>query len=284
MLFGQTEYAMEFTIPYASAAQQAEVEAMGGSTVANLASGSYTLVSTQQFSSAKSSKNRSKMMGLEVDCSNITDSPLSCRADLPSVDFSLPLLMFDGVVFDNTDDIDDPANVTLTALTVIPGDLGCPGDAIIIERTYFVQDDMGTMLQCMQTFTVESQNGPTLACPSDVTLTCFDEDTSPANTGMAVATSECSTVMVLFSDVSTQVMDGSVNQYNYTITRTWVTSMDGCGRSATSCDQLITVTSDSACLTANGIPTMGQWALFILALLISSLAIVFIRMKSFITV
>jgi len=276
MSFAQSESSIEFTIPYADATQQAEVEAMGGSAVNGLAEGSYTLVSSKQSSaqnlSSNSPKNSSKAFGpLVVDCSNIVDTPLSCRADLPPVDFDLPVV------------VDSMGSIILSALTIIPGNSGCPGDPVIISRTYFINDGVSTE-DCMQTFTVLSMNGPALVCPADVTLDCFTDDTTPANTGMATATQECTfgtgstTLAPTFTDVSTEGAPGTPEAWDYVITRTWSVT-DGCGRTAT-CDQIITVASTRDCLLDNGIPTMGQWALFILALMMSSLAIVFIKRKS----
>lgn len=161
---------------------------------------------------------------LEVDCSNITDQALECRADLPPVDFDLPIV------------IDSCGEVTQSALTIIPGNSGCPGDPVSITRTYFLQDTEGNMAECMQTFTIESTIVPTVACPASVTIAC-DADTSPANTGMATGTASCSAAVITFSDVSTQ--GTGCNASNYTITRTW-TSTDACNRMA-SCDQIITV-------------------------------------------
>jgi len=162
---------------------------------------------------------------LVVDCSNITDQPLECRADLPPVDFNL------------VNAIDSCGDVTKSALTIIPGNSGCPGDPIIITREYFLNDGVSSE-SCMQTFTVESTIAPTITCPANVTIEC-DEDNSPANTGMATGTAYCSTAaIVTFSDVSTQGTAGC-SQYEYMITRTW-TATDNCNRMAT-CSQIITV-------------------------------------------
>jgi len=114
----------------------------------------------------------------------------------------------------------------------------CPGDPVIVPRTYFVQDQAGNMAQCEQTFTIESTIPPTVDCPADVTLNC-DEDTSPANTGMATGAASCSnfTVDITFTDVSTQGQGCS--EFSYIIIRTWAAT-DNCGRTTT-CSQTITV-------------------------------------------
>ena len=162
---------------------------------------------------------------LELDCSLITDQALECRADLPPVDFDLVTA------------IDSCGDITKSALTIIPSNSGCPGDPLIIPRTYFVEDSEGNMAECMQTFTVESTVAPTITCPADVTLQC-DQGTTPADTGMATGTASCSDPTISFTDVSTQTATGC-GASTYVITRTW-TATDDCNRMV-SCDQIITV-------------------------------------------
>ncbi len=169
---------------------------------------------------------------LELDCSLITDQALECRADLPPVNFDL------------VSAIDSCGDLVKSALTIIPGNSGCPGDPVVIERTYFVQDTEGNQEECMQTFTVESTLPPTITCPADVTVQC-DEGTTPADTGMAIGTASCSnfTATIAFTDASTQTATGC-GASSYVITRTW-TATDDCGRMA-SCDQIITVEDTTA--------------------------------------
>ncbi len=169
---------------------------------------------------------------LNVDCSNIIDQDLECRTDLPPVDFDLPII------------VDSCGIVVQSALTIIPGNSGCPGDEVIIPRTYFIQDAAGNMEQCEQTFTIESTIPPTITCPINLTLAC-GQDTSPANTGMATGTASCGNfaLNITFEDASTQTTTGC-NQFDYTITRTWKAT-DDCGRETT-CDQLITVQDNDA--------------------------------------
>ncbi len=165
---------------------------------------------------------------LVVDCSNIVDETLACRADLPPVDFDLPMVT------------DSCGDVIRSALTIIPGNSGCPGDTVFITRTYFLQDQNGNMAECMQTFTVISTMDPSFTFfPADTTVLC-GADTSPAVLGMAEGTQECPTfngmeASVTFNDVTTP----GACPAESTITRTW-TVTDGCGRTV-DMDQTIMV-------------------------------------------
>lgn len=124
---------------------------------------------------------------LDVDCSNIFDQQLACRADLPPVDFDLPII------------IDSCGDVTLSALTIIPGNSACPDDTLFVTRTYFLQDTMGNMAECMQTFTIVDDIPPMMVCQpftleldaaGMATLTTGDIDGgSTANCGSAVTLS-----------------------------------------------------------------------------------------------
>lgn len=163
---------------------------------------------------------------LVLDCSLITDQSLECRSDLPPVNFDLVTA------------IDSCGDLIKSALTIIPGNDGCPGNPVIITREYFVNDGINSK-SCMQTFTIESTIPPSISCPANLTLQC-DEDTSPANTGMATGTASCSnfSLDITFTDASTQGTTGC-SQYQYEIERTW-SAVDGCGR-ITTCLQTITV-------------------------------------------
>ncbi len=168
---------------------------------------------------------------LILDCSLISDQALECRSDLPPVDFDLVTA------------IDSCGDLVKSALTIIPGNDGCPGNPVVITREYFVNDGINSE-SCMQTFTVESTIPPTISCPPNVTVSCSD-DNSPVNTGMATGTASCAnfSLDIDFEDVSTQGISGC-SQFEYTITRTW-TATDQCGREV-SCDQIITVEDRTA--------------------------------------
>ena len=157
---------------------------------------------------------------LVVDCSNIFDQTLSCRADLPPVDFNLPIV------------VSACGNVTLSALTIIPGNSGCPGDEVTITRTYFLQDDAGNMAQCMQTFTVVSNVAPTITCNSPAITEQLDancEFTLPDYSGTVTATTECGTPTITQSPPAGTVITGAQ------VTTVTMTVTDSCGRTA-SCD------------------------------------------------
>ncbi len=165
---------------------------------------------------------------LIVDCSNIVDTPLTCRADLPPVDFNLPIIT------------DSCGGVTLSALTIIPGNSGCPGDPVTITRTYFIQDDDGNMAQCAQTFTIESTNNPTVT-PASATYTeeldANCEFIIPNYAVLASSTADCGAATITQSPVAGTVITGSMDT---TIT---LTATDNCGRVAMA-DIIITTTSE----------------------------------------
>ena len=167
---------------------------------------------------------------LTVDCSNITDETLSCRADLPPVDFDLPII------------VNSCGDVTLSALTIIPGNSGCPGDEISITRTYFIQDEAGNREECMQTFTVVSNVLPTIVCPADMLVECAADIMVDA--ADAMATVECGTPMVA---VSGPVVVGDPDCPGTTYTYTYTTT-DDCGRTA-SCQQIFTIQNNGPMLT-----------------------------------
>ncbi len=164
---------------------------------------------------------------LVVDCSNITDQTLACRADLPPVDFDLPIV------------VDSCGDVIHSALTIIPGNTGCPGDTLTITRTYFQQDSEGNMAECMQTFTVISTMDPVFTFfPADTTVLC-GADTSPGAVGMAEGEGECHPATPQATVTSNDVITPGACPAEMTITRTW-TVTDRCGRS-TMMDQIINV-------------------------------------------
>ncbi|MEM7574125.1 MAG: hypothetical protein AAF433_14550, partial [Bacteroidota bacterium] len=166
--------------------------------------------------------------GLVVDCSNITDEELSCRSDLPAVDFALPVVT------------DSCGDVIRSALTIIPGNSGCPEDTVFITRTYFQQDTAGNMAECMQTFTVVSDTDPTIVCPADGTVECGE--TPVVSAANAVTTDQCSNHSGATS-VAGPVVVGDPNVAGTTYTYTY-TYTDACGRSA-SCEQVFTVVDDT---------------------------------------
>ena len=163
---------------------------------------------------------------LEVSCAAITDQTLPCRASLPPVDFDLPIV------------IQSCGDPILSALTIIPGNSGCPGDEVTITRTYFLQDQQGNMAECMQTFTIISNQSPTIVCPPGGTVMC-NADVPAANVAGVVAIGECSDPSVT---VSGPVQVGPDNCPGTTFTYTY-TATDHCNRMV-SCDQVYTIAND----------------------------------------
>ncbi|MEM9821306.1 MAG: T9SS type A sorting domain-containing protein [Bacteroidota bacterium] len=107
-----------------------------------------------------------------------------------------------------------------------------------LTRTYTISDDKTTIM-CVQTLSITAPNAPMITCPADQNLECTD-DTSVAANGMATATADCGLAAnISLSEMSTQIMDGSCSQYQYTISRVW-TATDDCGRTDV-CTQIINV-------------------------------------------
>ena len=177
--------------------------------------------------SASGTKTWVTTCGLVVDCSAIVDMTVSCRQDLPPVDFTLPMV------------IDSCGDIILSALTIISGNSGCPNDTLFIDRTYFIQDGVSPVEECMQTFTIISAMDPMFTSfPSDTIVLC-GADTAPTSTGMAEGSQECDfsagDAVVTFADL---IVPGACPAES-TITRTW-TVTDACGRT-TMMDQTIMV-------------------------------------------
>ena len=110
---------------------------------------------------------------------------------------------------------------------------GCSGSGTIV-RTWTAADACGNATAGTQTITVVDTTNPTLTVPRDVTVGCHDS-TTPAATGQATATDDCSSPIVTYVDrASLSGCSGSG-----TIVRTW-TATDACGNSASGV-QTITV-------------------------------------------
>ena len=93
-----------------------------------------------------------------------------------------------------------------------------------------------------------------ITCPADITVDC-DSDTSPAITGFATATDNCSQdVIITHVDLEPTGLCPSA------FIRVW-SATDACGYVAT-CEQLITLVDDSNARSLNGTvypnPTRGQ--------------------------
>jgi gliding motility-associated-like protein len=89
--------------------------------------------------------------------------------------------------------------------------------------------------------TIDTLAPELLNVPDDVTISCAAEIPDPA----PVVAEDCAQdLLVLFNEVSTQIVDGSCAEYNYEIQRTW-TVEDSCGNSSFA-TQVITVRDNTA--------------------------------------
>ncbi|MBK9981418.1 MAG: hypothetical protein IPP15_03160 [Saprospiraceae bacterium] len=114
----------------------------------------------------------------------------------------------------------------------------CPAQNII-TRTWKATDHCGNTSTCVATITFKDETAPLMTCPVNVTINC-QEDNSSANTGVATATDNCSSVLIVQSQTSTQnVNPAACAHYTYVISRQW-TATDACGNSTT-CLQTINV-------------------------------------------
>ena len=113
----------------------------------------------------------------------------------------------------------------------------CPGQ-YTLTRKWAIIYDCSFMPTCEQVIIVNDEMPPLLICPADVSIDC-GMDYSPAATGMASATDNCSTANTSFED---EIMDGACT-HSFFIKRKWMTA-DECGQQSI-CEQMISV-NDSA--------------------------------------
>lgn len=106
-----------------------------------------------------------------------------------------------------------------------PGSFDEPCETLTV--TFNVHDNCGATTQWVATYTTIDTVAPVLTgVPEDITLNCEDPIPAPP---VVTATDNCTNPLVpAFAEVNTQVVDGSCNEYEYTITRTWTVS-DSCG-------------------------------------------------------
>ncbi|HEY3386457.1 MAG TPA: T9SS type A sorting domain-containing protein [Saprospiraceae bacterium] len=160
---------------------------------------------------------------LVVICPPSDGGTYGCVDDVPAIDTSI------------VDVTQYCLSYTNVGVDTDNGGTGCPGDPLIITRTFTITDGLGNTATCVQTITVVDDVLPVLTCPANITITCT-ASTLPASTGTATATDNCDpTLEVTFSDV---VAAGTCPQES-TITRTW-TATDDCGNVG-SCVQTIVV-------------------------------------------
>jgi hypothetical protein len=115
-----------------------------------------------------------------------------------------------------------------------------------IARTWTATDVSGNASNAVQTITVQDIAAPSITCPATASASC---NITPAKTGTATGTDNCSPVAVSYTDASTQSGNSSnASYYDYTITRTWKT-MDVSGNFNT-CNQTIAVSEMRAAAIA----------------------------------
>ena len=115
-----------------------------------------------------------------------------------------------------------------------------------IYYNYRIYDACGNDAFCQVTRSGGDMTPPMItSCPSDETVDC--DNVPPPATQEVLATDNCPAPAIISyrGETSTQVTDGSCDEYNYTITRTWV-AKDECGNVSTTCQQVITVVDDEA--------------------------------------
>ena len=126
-----------------------------------------------------------------------------------------------------TDNCTPVANITITHTdlsTYSPDPLNILHYNYLIIRTWRARDVAGNLASCTQSISVHDITAPVITCPVNIVINC-DNDNTPAGTGTATATDNCSPVANItigHADVSTYSTDpASLLHYNYVITRTW---------------------------------------------------------------
>ena len=123
------------------------------------------------------------------------------------------------------------STVTTDGPNLVSGNDGC--DGAIYSITYTVTDDCGQTVSCSQSFAL-SVDGPTIACPADATVECFED----ISEGTPVVTTACGQGFTVATAGPTQISgngpcDAAQYEIVYTVT-------DDCGKTA-SCTQTFTL-------------------------------------------
>ena len=186
----------------------------------------------------------------------------TCEQIITVIDDEIPNLICPPDVTLNCDQETDPSiaggsaiaadnctsteNITITFADRNGGTLSdCGGNAGVIIRVWTAVDACGNEATCEQIITVVDESAPVISCVADITVSC-DADQTPAATGEATATDNCSdaaNISITFTDQN----GGSLSDCGGTagsFIRVW-TAVDECGNETT-CEQIITVIDDSA--------------------------------------
>ncbi len=136
-----------------------------------------------------------------------------------------------------TDNCTPSAGITITYSDVVSGVLDCSGNGRI-DRTWTAADACGNVQTCVQTILVRPIAGPTINCPSNITISC-EEDTSSNNTGTPTGATACTIPGELVFTHSDDVSGLTGCNGTGVLLRTW-TVTDPCDLS-NSCVQQITI-------------------------------------------
>ncbi len=149
---------------------------------------------------------------------------ISCLAGVPAPDPT--------VVTDEADNCGPPQVTHIADVTASGG--GCPGDTLVILRSYRVSDAAGNSITVTQTIRVVDNQPPSFTfVPGNIMVNC---QSIPA-VGAPTAVDNCGGSVNITYNGETRVDGPCVD--NYTLLRRW-TASDNCGNTATA-EQAITV-------------------------------------------
>ena len=152
------------------------------------------------------------------------DTTINCTEDTTTANLGVALA---------TDNCTSTVTITYSDV-VTPG--GVCTQAYSFVRTWVATDECGNSTSCEQTVTVQDTTSPVIVfCPPDTSINCVNADTSTASLGAPVASDNCGSVSITYSD---NVIFYSCAG-NYAFNRTFYVT-DDCGN-VDSCTQLVEV-------------------------------------------
>lgn len=163
----------------------------------------------------------------------IPDTDLTCDSSIPDPDLNL--------VVGATDDCDALLSIALASNSSNMG-TGCPGDPLILLRTYSVTDDYCNTTYVTHTIVIVDDVAPTFTAPANITISvdasCFYNANTAITGDVTDEADNCSSGLnAVYTDVQTPGID---NPDKIIISRTW-TLIDDCGNTAIPLTQIITV-------------------------------------------
>ncbi|MDB4438789.1 SpaA isopeptide-forming pilin-related protein [bacterium] len=129
----------------------------------------------------------------------------------------------------------------------------CPG--AYYQILYSAEDACGRSSSCVQTFTIVN-DGPTITCPADATVTCVND----IKEGIATVQSSCG--MPYTVNTSSPVLVSGTNGCHAAKYQITYTGIDECGRSA-QCVQTFTLDNDGPTITCPSSVTLGRISEFV---------------------